>query len=89
MDAVNVTLAKPVEHDGKTYSNLTFREPDVGDLLIAEIATSDLGRMVNILASISDVPVPAFKKIKGSDFKAILAKTKVILGNVETNTTGG
>lgn len=89
MDTVNVTLAKPVEHDGKTYSGLTFREPDVGDLMLAETATSDMGRMVNILASISDVPLPAFKKIKGSDFKVILKKTKALLGNDETTTTGG
>ncbi|HZG29957.1 MAG TPA: phage tail assembly protein [Ensifer sp.] len=88
MDTVNVTLTKPVEHDGKTYSGLTFREPDVGDLLLAETASTDMGRMVNILASISDVPVPAFKKIKGSDFKTILKETKDLLGNGETNTTG-
>ncbi|MBN8933774.1 MAG: phage tail assembly protein [Rhizobium pusense] len=89
MDEISATLAKPVEHDGKTYTDLTFREPDVGDLLMADETTSDLARMVTLLALISDVPLPAFKKIKGSDFKAILAKTKPLLGNDQKTTTGG
>ena len=88
MDSVKVTLATPVAHDGKTYSDLTFREPDVGDLMVADTFDTDMGRMVAVLASISDVPLPAFKKIKGSDFKSIIAKTKGLLGNGETNTTG-
>lgn len=44
--------------------------------------------MVALLALISDVPLPAFKKINGGDFKNIVAKTKPLLGNDPTNTTG-
>lgn len=89
MDEISATLAKPVEHDGKTYKDLTFREPDVGDLLVADETTSDLARMVTLLALISDVPLPVFKKIKGSDFKAIITKTKPLMGNDQKTTTGG
>ncbi|WLP53192.1 phage tail assembly protein [Agrobacterium fabrum] len=89
MDEISATLAKPVEHDGKTYKDLTFREPEVGDLMMADDVTSDFARMVTLLALISDVPLPAFKKIKGSDFKAIIAKTKPLLGNDQKTTTGG
>jgi len=89
MDSVNVPLAKPVEHDGKTYAELTFREPEVGDLLLADSSSPGIGQMVTLLALISDVPLPAFKKIKGNDFKIIVAKTKPLLGNDPTNTTGG
>ncbi|MFJ1307876.1 phage tail assembly protein [Hyphomicrobiales bacterium] len=88
MDVISATLAKPVEHDGKTFKDLTFREPEVGDLMLADDATSDLSRMVTLLALISDVPLPAFKKITGSDFKTILAKTKSLLGNDQKTTTG-
>ena len=45
--------------------------------------------MVTLLALISDVPLPAFKKIKGSDFKAIITKTKPLMGNDQKTTTGG
>ena len=88
MDAISVTLAKPVELEGKTYSQLRFREPEVGDLLLADSSSPGIGQMVALLALISDVPLPAFKKIKGGDFKSIVAKTKPLLGNDPTNTTG-
>ena len=88
MDSVNVTLAKPVELEGKTYTELTFREPEVGDLILADEVTSDIARLVTLLALISEVPLPAFKKIKGSDFKAIVTKTKPLLGNDQKTTTG-
>jgi hypothetical protein len=88
MDDIKIPLAKSVEHDGKTYSELTFREPDVGDLMVADTSMTDMGRMVTLLAAISDVPLPAFKKIKGSDFKTIIAKTKGLLGNDKVTTTG-
>ena len=88
MDAISVTLAKPVELEGKTYSELTFREPEVGDLILADEVTSDIARLVTLLALISEVPLPAFKKIKGSDFKAIVTKTKPLLGNDQKTTTG-
>ncbi|MCZ7468511.1 phage tail assembly protein [Agrobacterium sp. O3.4] len=88
MDAISVTLAKPVELEGKTYTELTFREPEVGDLIVADEVTSDIARLVTLLALISEVPLPAFKKIKGSDFKAIVTKTKPLLGNDQKTTTG-
>lgn len=88
MDEISATLAKPVEYEGKTYTELTFREPEVGDLILADEVTSDIARLVTLLALISEVPLPAFKKIKGSDFKAIVTKTKPLLGNDQKTTTG-
>jgi hypothetical protein len=88
MDAISITLAKPVDLEGKTYTELTFREPEVGDLILADEVTSDIARLVTLLALISEVPLPAFKKIKGSDFKAIVTKTKPLLGNDQKTTTG-
>ncbi|MNL14105.1 hypothetical protein D3C87_1350350 [compost metagenome] len=88
MDAISITLAKPVDLEGKTYTELTFREPEVGDLILADEVTSDIARLVTLLALISEVPLPVFKKIKGSDFKAIVTKTKPLLGNDQKTTTG-
>lgn len=87
-ETVNITLSKPVTHNDETYSALTFREPEVGDLLIAEKSEGGMAQMVTLLASISGVPLPAFKKIKGRDLKRIIADTKDLLGNDQTNTTG-
>ena len=88
MDDIKVTLKKPVEHNGTTYTDLTFREPNVGELVVADGFDTQMGKMVAILSAVSEMPLPAFKKIAGSDFKVIVAKTQDILGNGEIKTTG-
>lgn len=87
-ETVSVTLKKPVTHNDETYSALTFREPEVGDLLLAEKSEGGMAQMVTLLAAVSGVPLPAFKKIKSTDFKKIMADTKKLLGNDQKTTTG-
>lgn len=87
-DAVTVKLAKPVTHNETSYSELTFREPTVGDLILGDRETTQLAKMTTILASISETPLPAFKKISAKDFKAIVAATSALMGNDKTDTTG-
>lgn len=82
-DSVSVTLKKPIEHDGKTYADLTFREAEVGDFMVAETFKGEFSQNVAVLAAISGLPLPAFRKIKGSDFQRILKVTKPLLGNDE------
>ena len=83
-----ITLSKPVEHNGKTYSELTFREAEVGDLMVGGMFKDQLSQTIAILASISDTPLPAFKKIKARDLNAIMTATAELLGNEVTTTTG-
>ena len=80
-ETVTVTLAKPVTHDDKTISELTFREPTVGDLIIGDSFTGQLSKMTAILASISDTTLPTFKKIGAKDFQNIVTATAGLLGN--------
>lgn len=81
-DTVTVSLSKPVTHGDQTFSELTFREPTVGDLILGDqIGTGQLARMSAILASISDVPLPAFKKIGAKDFSKIVDATSGLMGN--------
>lgn len=87
-DTVTVKLSKPVTHGETTISELTFREPTVGDLILGDQMTGQLAKMSAILASISDVPLPAFKKIGTRDFSAIVSATAGLLGNDKTPTTG-
>lgn len=88
IETVSHTLKNPVTHNDVTYSDLTFREPEVADLLVGDTFKTGMAQMVAVLASISDVPLPAFKRIKGRDFKEIVAKTAGILGNELDSTTG-
>lgn len=73
-------LSVPVSHNEKEYKTLTFREAEVGDLVLADNFEGDMSKTVAILASISDVPLPAFKKIKAKDLNGILEATKEVLG---------
>ncbi|TBN10876.1 phage tail assembly protein [Agrobacterium cavarae] len=81
-DTVTVSLSKSVMHGDQTFTELTFREPTVGDLILGDqIGTGQLARMSAILASISDIPLPAFKKIGAKDFSKIVDATSELLGN--------
>ena len=82
------TLSKPVEHNGKEYADLEFREPEVGDLMAAGHFKDELSQNIAILAAISDVPMPAFKKIKARDLTGIMAATAELLGNGTAATIG-
>ncbi|KIQ02244.1 hypothetical protein RU07_12425 [Agrobacterium tumefaciens] len=88
-DTVTVTLAKPITHDDKTISELTFREPTVGDLIIGDQFTGKLTQMTALLASICDITLPAFKKIGAKDFQKIVDATAGLLGNDKKKATTG
>lgn len=87
-EVVTHTLLSPVKHGEQTITELTFREAEVGDFMAADHIKGEFSGNVAVLASISDTPLPAFKKIKAKDFSIILAKTKDLLGNDAKNTTG-
>ncbi|CAN7613850.1 phage tail assembly protein [Rhizobium sp. LjRoot30] len=76
------TLSTPVEHNGVTYSELTFREATTGDLMAADHFKGENSKMFAILASISDVPMPAFKKIKVGDLTKIMTATASLMGEL-------
>lgn len=86
MNATKVKLSHPLEHNGTTYSELAFREACVGDFMAADAAKGEFSKMIFVLASISDVPVPAFKKMRPGDLARVMEATKDILGNGVTAT---
>ncbi|MCD1264083.1 hypothetical protein B5M44_04060 [Shinella sumterensis] len=83
-----VKLSKPVEHNGKIYDEFTFREAEVGDLMLADAVKGEMSKIVAVLASMADVPLPAFRKVKSRDLNAIMAATKDLLGEEPPVTTG-
>ena len=88
-DTVTVTLSKPVTHGEASISELTFREPTVGDLILGDQMIGRLAQMTAVLASISETPLPAFKKISGKDFQKIITATSGLLGNDRKKATTG
>ena len=87
-DPKTVTLSTPVEHSGNTYSVLTFREATAGDLAAADLVNGNMNQTLAILASISETPLPAFKKIKARDLKRIMAEVGDLMGNDSAESTG-
>lgn len=82
------TLSSPVEHAGKAYSEMTFREAETGDLMAADAFEGQTSKIVAILASMSDVPLPAFRKVKARDLTKIMSETAHLMGESEPATTG-
>ncbi|MGY5801847.1 phage tail assembly protein [Rhizobium sp. LEGMi12c] len=80
-EVVKLTLTKPVTHNEVTYSDLAFREATVGDYMAGDQFKGEISQNVAVLSAISDVPLPAFKKICAGDYRRILDATKDLLGN--------
>ncbi len=88
MDPVTVKLSSPIMVNGEQRDTLTFREAEIGDALAADTFKGDSAKIAATLASMADVTLPDFKKVKVSDFNTILDKVQPLLGNASTATTG-
>lgn len=88
MSTKTVKLSAPIEINGQQVSELTFREAEVGDLMISARFKDEMSQTIAVLASIADVPLPAFQKIKARDLKVIMAEVGDLLGNEAAAKTG-
>lgn len=69
MSQITVKLQVPVEHDGRTYNELVFREPTVADMITAEKFEKDtLESNAVLLAAMADVSLPVIKRLKLYDY---------------------
>lgn len=82
-------LKTPVEHAGKTYTELTFRKAKTGDLMVLDKFEGETSKMVALLAAISDVPIPAFKEIDLDDFNGLVQAVGDLLGESLPSTGNG
>lgn len=83
-----VTLSKPIEHAGKTIAEVTVRAPVLGDMLAADLVQGDQTKQAAIYASITGVPLPAFKQLSPGDYVAIMTAADVLAGNALTPADG-
>lgn len=82
-NAVTVALSRPVHHDDKELSSLTFGPATVGDLIEGDGIAGDTARLATILASMAGVPVAVFRKVTAKDYNAIIEKTGDLWGNAQ------
>ena len=79
-DTVTVTLSKPIEHKGNTYSDLTFREATAGDLAIADAVTGEMSKTLAILASMAGVELAIIKNVRARDLSPMIEKVAPLMG---------
>lgn len=84
MDPVKLKLKNPIDHEGETISELSFKEITLGDLIAAEaIGGGDRAQTASLIASSTGVPIPAIKKLSATDTRAVLAAAAPFLGMAE------
>ena len=86
MNSADITLATPIEHDGKKISSLKIRRPIVADMLAAQkVSTNEPERELNLIAVLTGLPRAAVEKLDMRDYMALQAifqpaeKTRVFL----------
>ncbi|KNY12940.1 hypothetical protein AKG11_31955 [Shinella sp. SUS2] len=80
---ISYTLRAPIEHNGTTYSTLTFREANTGDMIIADKFEGPNGKLIATFASMADVPLPVFKQVPMRDFNKIAVAVADLMGEDE------
>ncbi len=78
---ITVTLSKPIEHNGTSYSELSFRDPELGDFIAADAIKGELGKTAAVLASMADIPFPAMKRLAMHDMNKIMDAVGHLMGN--------
>jgi len=82
--SVVVPLKTPIQINGVDVNELTFKEPDIGDLIAGEMVGKTQGPTAQVaatLASMAGVTYQEFKTIKAKDFMAIDKATTALMGN--------
>jgi hypothetical protein len=73
--STTITLARPVDHDGKTFATINIDEPTVAGIEAYEDAKaagkSEVGSLVAMLAVDTGWPPEALRKVRASDLQRI------------------
>lgn len=79
-DKITVRLSVPVEYQGKTYADLTFRKLKVKDLVAADLVDGDIRKSLALFASSAGVPIGVFEELDVEDFADVSERIKPLLG---------
>jgi hypothetical protein len=88
---MKITLTKPVEHDGKTVTELTFKAATTGDAMAADVVSGDFSKTVAILAGMCEQSLPFMRKVALADTNRIASEvaTAGLLGELSAPPVGG
>jgi hypothetical protein len=77
---VTVKLDTPVEHDGKTYSSLTFRKMKAKDMIAGDLVQGDQRKSMAIFASMAGVPIAVIEELDIDDYATVGAEVAPLMG---------
>lgn len=66
MDTKTITLKKPIEHGGQTYTSIDLEEPTAGQLEKAGGASSTMTQQIILIAEVAGIPPDAVRKMRKS-----------------------
>lgn len=84
---VTVPLSEKVEHDGKTYSELTFRPMKARDALVAEGEASQVMAGYKLFAALADVPVEVILELEMLDLAKVGEEVAPMMGKLPASVT--
>ncbi|MGF9694692.1 phage tail assembly protein [Rhizobium sp. 0TCS1.26] len=79
--SITVPLARPLTNGDSQIPELTFQEADVGQLIDASDASTEMERVSRVLASMCGTSYEVFRKVKSRDFKTIMERCGPLMGN--------
>lgn len=82
--SVTVPLANPVEHDGKSYAELTFRRMKARDALVAEGETNQVMAGYRLFAALAGVPVDVILDLDMEDLTKVGVEVAPLMGKPAT-----
>lgn len=85
---LTIKLSEPVEHNGMTYSELSFRKAKTGDLVAADAVKGEVAKSLAILACMADVSLPVMKELGLADFANISEQVAPLMGEFPKATAG-
>jgi hypothetical protein len=82
MKTVTVPLTEKVEHEGKSYTELTFRRMKARDALTAEGEESQIMAGYKLFAALADVPVEVILELEMVDLAKIGEEVAPMMGKL-------
>lgn len=84
---VTVPLSETIEHEGKTYTELTFRPMKARDALVAEGEQSQVMAGYKLFAALADVPVEVILDLAMTDLAKVGEEVAPMMGKLPASVT--
>ena len=79
VEPITVPLSSPIEVDGEMVLELTFVQPVLADLCVADRFDGEMSKTAAVLARMAGVPVHAMKRVSVRDVFTIVERVSPLL----------